>query len=63
MTTDTQIQRERPDQPDVVALLDALDTYLASLYPPEANHILDVTALLAPEVRFVVARQIGRAHV
>ena len=61
MTTDTQIQRERPDQPDVVALLDALDTYLASLYPPEANHILDVTALLAPEVRFVVARQLGRA--
>ena len=34
------IRPERPDQPDVVALLGALDAYLASLYPPEANHIL-----------------------
>ena len=61
MSTDTQIQRERPDQPEVVAMLDALDRYLASLYPPEANHILDMAALLAPEVRFVVARRQGRA--
>ena len=39
----------------MVALLDGLDRYLASLYPPEANHILDVQALLAPEVDFLVA--------
>ncbi len=50
------IRRESPDQPDVRAALAALDDYLASLYPPEANHILDVDALLAPEVRFFVAR-------
>ncbi|MBL8343127.1 MAG: GNAT family N-acetyltransferase [Rubrivivax sp.] len=50
------IQRERPDHPRVVALLRALDDYLASLYPPEANHILDAAELLAPEVRFFVAR-------
>jgi len=56
-----EIRPERPDQPEIVALLDALDRYLASLYPPEANHILDVQALLAPGVSFLVARQGGRA--
>ncbi|MDE2564784.1 MAG: GNAT family N-acetyltransferase [Burkholderiales bacterium] len=54
-------RRERPDQPEVVALLDALDAYLAGLYPPEANHILGVQALLAPEVSFYVARRDGVA--
>jgi putative acetyltransferase len=55
------IRPERPDQPDVIALLAALDAYLESLYPPEANHILGVPALLAPEVRFLVARQGAQA--
>ena len=50
------IQQERPDQAEVVELLAELDRYLASLYPPEANHILDLQALLAPEVSFFVAR-------
>lgn len=50
------IRRESPDQPDVRAALAALDDYLGSLYPPEANHILDVEALLDPAVRFFVAR-------
>jgi putative acetyltransferase len=49
------IRRQRPDHPQVVALLARLDDYLASLYPPEANHILDVRALLAPEVDFFAA--------
>lgn len=56
MNTAIVIRRERPDQPEVVRALDALDRYLASLYPPEANHILDAGALLAPEVHFLVAR-------
>lgn len=55
-----QIRRERPDQPEVVALLETLDRYLASLYAPEANHILPVEALLAPEVDFRVARRNGQ---
>jgi putative acetyltransferase len=58
------IRRECPDQPDVRALLAGLDAYLASLYPPEANHILAVEELLAPEVGFFVARAVdegGRA--
>ncbi len=50
------IQQERPDQPEVIALLEALDRYLATLYPPEANHIMSVQELLAPEVCFFVAR-------
>ena len=61
MAPEFSIQAERPDQPEVVALLDALDHYLASLYAPEDNHILDVQALLAPSVRFLVARLNGQA--
>jgi putative acetyltransferase len=55
------IRPERPDHPQVVALLDALDHYLGSLYEPEANYILDVKALLAPDVHFVAAWQGERA--
>jgi putative acetyltransferase len=55
MTAAALIRRERPDHPQVVALLAELDRYLESLYPPEANYILDVQALLAPEVDFLVA--------
>jgi putative acetyltransferase len=49
------IQPERADHPQVVALLGALDRYLGELYEPEANHILSVSELLAPEVKFFVA--------
>lgn len=54
------IRPERADRPEVVALLDALDAYLGSLYAPEDNHILDVAALLAPDVDFLVAELDGR---
>jgi putative acetyltransferase len=59
MPAEIVIRRESPDQPEVLALLDALDRYLAALYPPEANHILAVHELLAPEVGFFVAREAG----
>ena len=55
MTEPILIRSERPDHPHIVRLLHELDRYLESLYPPEANHILDVQALLAPEVHFVAA--------
>ena len=42
-------------------LLAALDAYLASLYPPESNHILDIDTLCAPDIRFFVARRAGEA--
>jgi putative acetyltransferase len=50
------ISLESPDQPDVIALLTALDDYLATLYPPEDNHILSVQELLHPSIAFFVAR-------
>jgi len=56
---DLTIARERPDQPDVLALLAALDDYLATLYRPEDNHILGPAALLAPDVEFLAARERG----
>ncbi|HET9977748.1 MAG TPA: GNAT family N-acetyltransferase [Burkholderiaceae bacterium] len=52
-----EIHAERADHPEVVALLGALDRYLGELYEPEANHILSVEELLAPEISFFVARQ------
>ena len=55
MTPSIDIRRQRPDHPQVTALLDLLDRYLGSLYAPEDNHILDVRALLAPEVHFFAA--------
>jgi putative acetyltransferase len=61
MSSPVVIRPERPDQAEVVALLDALDAYLSTLYPPEANHILGVQALLSPEIRFFVARRDGVA--
>ena len=39
------IRPERPDNPQVRELLRQLDVYLASLYEPEDNHILDERAL------------------
>jgi putative acetyltransferase len=60
MSITLSIRAERPDQPEVVTLLDELDRYLGSLYAPEANHIMDVRSLLAPEVTFLVARDAGQ---
>jgi len=59
--TDIVIRAERPDQPDVRALLSELDAYLMTLYEPDHNHILDVQALLDSNVAFFVARDCGVA--
>ena len=40
--------------PRVQALVAALDSYLATLYPTESNHGLSLAALQAPDIRFVV---------
>ena len=55
------IRAESPDQPEVRTLLAELDAYLAGLYEPGHNHTLDVQALLAQHVYFVVARRNGEA--
>jgi putative acetyltransferase len=50
------IAPETPDQPAIRAFFTASDAYAASLYPAESNHLLDVSELLHPAVRFFVAR-------
>ena len=57
--SDFQFRAERADHPQVQRMLAELDRYLASLYAPEDNHILDVQALLAPEVDFLVIERHG----
>jgi putative acetyltransferase len=47
---------ESPDQPDVIALIAALDAYQDTLYPPESRHALDLVSLQQANVVFVVAR-------
>lgn len=57
-----QIQLESPAQPDVIALIAALDAYQDSLYPAESRYALDLPSLQQPHVRFAVARDAdGRA--
>jgi putative acetyltransferase len=55
------IGAESPDQPEVIALLESSDAYMAALYPAESNHLLDVASLMQPDVTFIVARADGRA--
>ena len=56
-----EINLERPDCQEAARLLNELDDYLIVLYPPESNHLLSVSDLLKPEVRFVIARINGIA--
>ena len=50
------IALESVDQPDVIALINALDAYQGALYPAESNYHLSVEALMQPNVIFAVAR-------
>jgi putative acetyltransferase len=52
---------ESPRQPEIVALVEALDHYLSMLYPAESNHLLDLDSLATSDIRFLVARLEGRA--
>lgn len=56
-----EIAVEDPAQPEIAPLLLASDAYMASLYPAESNHMLDVASLRQPHVAFLVARVDGRA--
>jgi hypothetical protein len=46
------ISRETPDTPEAQALIEELETYLASLYPVEARYGLSVARLLEDQVAF-----------
>ena len=50
------IALEPANQPEVLALIEALDAYQVPLYPAESHYGIDVTALSAPNVLFAVAR-------
>jgi putative acetyltransferase len=50
------IRPEPPGQPEVLALIEALDAQMTALYPPESNHLLDIAALSDPAVTFLVVR-------
>ena len=50
-----QIALESADQPDVRALIDALDAYQGALYPAESNYHLSVDALTRPNVLYEFA--------
>ena len=54
--TNMRVEQESPNQPDVIALIAALDAYQDSLYPAEARYALDLASLSKPNVLFVVAR-------
>jgi putative acetyltransferase len=56
-----RIAIEDPAQPEIVQLLRDGEDHSAALYPAESNHHLPLDALRAPEVRFLVAREAGRA--
>ena len=58
---ESQIAIEDPRQPELAALLTQSDAYYAALYPADSNHLIDASALTAPEVTFLVVRLSGRA--
>jgi GNAT superfamily N-acetyltransferase len=55
----TVITPERPDTPDAMALIEELETHLASLYPAENRHGFSVEKLLREEVAFFLLRADG----
>jgi putative acetyltransferase len=57
--SDYLIATADPRRPDAAALVRELDRHMADLYPAESNHLLDLDALAAPDVRFLIARRAG----
>jgi putative acetyltransferase len=47
---------ERPDQAEVIALVEALDAWQTVLYPAESHHGVGLDVLRQPNVLFAVAR-------
>jgi len=55
------ISIEQPDQPEIRALIELSDRYMATLYPPEGNFAVDIAALGQADTTFMVARLDGKA--
>ncbi|MHC2337332.1 hypothetical protein [Bradyrhizobium sp. USDA 4454] len=58
---DISIGPEDHTQPEVRRLIALSDAYLAALYPPDSNHLVDVAALAVHGTAFPVARRDGEA--
>ena len=56
MSAKPRVAVETIDQPEALALVAELDAHLEPLYPPESRHGLNVAALRAKNVFFVLAR-------
>jgi putative acetyltransferase len=54
--TNIRVILESPDQPEVIALINELDAYQDTLYPPESRHYLDLKSLSQSNTIFMVAR-------
>jgi putative acetyltransferase len=50
------LQIEKPDKPAIIELIQQLDEYLESLYPPESNHLLDIKTLMGENIIFLAAK-------
>lgn len=50
------IRQDMPNQPEILRLIEELDAYQGSLYPPESNHLLSIDALLRDDIYFASAR-------
>ncbi|QGX99435.1 GNAT family N-acetyltransferase [Roseovarius faecimaris] len=46
-----------PRAPDATALLRASHALMLELFPPEDNYALDIEDLVAPDIRFFIARE------
>jgi ribosomal protein S18 acetylase RimI-like enzyme len=56
----TTITQERPDTADSIALIEELESHLASYYPCESRHGYSVEKLIREEVAFFLIRDDGR---
>ncbi len=57
-----EMAEDAPDQPDVVALIEASDAYSLERYPPEGHFGTDIAGLKSPDITFIVARRGGVAE-
>lgn len=60
MTSGVIIRTEDPRHPEATALLQASHALMQSLFPPEANHYLEIDELCTPDIHFFVAELNGR---
>ncbi len=51
------IEEADPRAPHVRALLEQSHALMIDLFPPEDNYFLEIDALCAPEVHFIIARE------